>query len=197
VLSLHLTILRSIALISQYKYLIVLPIAIAEGPTISAISGFLSSTHILNVFVVLPLLMVADLIGDSIYYLIGATGGKKLIEKYGHKFKMPEARMNKVKQSFEQNGGKILLFGKTQPYGSLVLLLSGAAKMDFKNFLFYNFIGTVPKTILFFMVGYLFGYGVINNFVSYAGEVSIALGIFLLIGYFFLVRRLSAKENII
>jgi membrane protein DedA with SNARE-associated domain len=146
---------------------------------------------------VLPLLIVADLIGDIIYYLIGVTGGKKLIEKYGHKFKLPEERMNTIKQSFKDNGGKILFFGKTQPYGSLILLLSGAAKMDFRKFVLYNFIGTVPKTILFFTVGYLFGYGVINNFVSYVGIISIILGLLLLVAYFLLIKKLSSKENLI
>jgi membrane protein DedA with SNARE-associated domain len=146
---------------------------------------------------VFVLLVLADLLGDSIYYYLGATGGKTIIKKYGHKFKMPQERMERIEKSFQNHGWKILAFGKTQPYGALILILAGAAKYNYKKFFIYNATATIPKTLVFFMIGYIFGYGAVNNYIGYAGFASVLLAVLLALAYFFLIKKFRSQKNLL
>jgi membrane protein DedA with SNARE-associated domain len=70
-------------LIVVHKYLILLPIAIIEGPMITIIAGFLASLGILDFFIVYAIAVFGNLIGDNIYYWIGRLGEQEFISRYG------------------------------------------------------------------------------------------------------------------
>src|SRR6185295_20205952 len=65
-----------LGILEHYKYLVIFPIAVIEGPIIIVISGFLVYMGFLNVYVAYVVLVVADTIGDSLYYLVGKYWGR-------------------------------------------------------------------------------------------------------------------------
>lgn len=157
--------------ILQYKYAIIFPITIVEGPIITIISGFLAAHGYLNVFILYPILVLGDLTGDLLYYFIGLFGGKNFITKWGNLVGLTNQKLEKLEQHFEKRGGKILIFGKiSHGIGSGILMAAGLAKMPIKDFLWFNLLGTLPKSLLLLVVGYYFGqaYQQINAYFDYA-----------------------------
>lgn len=181
--------------IQRYGYLIIFPIAVIEGPVISIISGFLLYSGIFNFFVLYPLLVAADLAGDSLYYVIGRFGGRRLISKFGNKFGIGEERLFALEQKFDKHHWKIIAIGKTQAIGSLILMSAGVARARFGAFLRYNLYATLPKTLLFVAIGYFFGHGVsqISGTTSFIGWASIGASLLLVVGY--VIFRIYIKKH--
>ena len=67
-----------LALLIQYKYLILFPIIVIEGPFATIVSGFLVSLGIFNVFIAYPIIILGDLASDSIFYFVGRFGSKSI-----------------------------------------------------------------------------------------------------------------------
>ena len=74
-----------IALLLQYKYFFLFPIAIIEGPIISILAGVLIARGVMDPWVSYTLLVLGDLIGDGFYYAIGRFGGRPVLNKWGHR----------------------------------------------------------------------------------------------------------------
>ena len=171
---------KTLLLIETYKYFILLPLSILEGPIVAIISGFLISFDKLNFFLTFIILILGDLVGDAIHYAIGYYGKKKF----------------KNIKPYLENPIRTLVLGKLMlGVGGLILINSGAAKYPFNKFLFYNFIATLIKTFLLLVIGFYFG----KNYVlfdSYFGKITI---IFLLISFFVILQyymRHRKNENI-
>jgi len=75
---------KIIGLLIAYKYAIIFPVAVIEGPAISIIAGYLGQSGYLNVFFVYVLIVLGDMFGDTIYYAIGRFGGLYFIKRWNH-----------------------------------------------------------------------------------------------------------------
>ena len=94
-------------------------------------------------------------------------------------------RVQKLESHFDKHTVKTLVFGKwTQALGSVVLVSAGVAKIPFKKFVIFNFLPTLPKSLVFVLIGYFFGYAYvqINHYINYG---SIALGVIVFVFLFF------------
>lgn len=185
-------------LVSVYKYILLFPIAVIEGPIISVIGGFLSSKMILIGWLAYAVLTVGDVTGDAIYYAIGRYGGRRLAERWGKFLRITPKRLAAAEIHFEKNGGKTLLFGKTNAWGGVILIAAGISKMRFWKFIMYNLLGTMIKTLLLFLVGYYFGqaYTLINHYLGLAAAITTSVFTLLIILYFYIRnRKKNAKLN--
>lgn len=187
-----------IALIAKYKYLIIFPIAVLEGPLISIIAGFLTYAGYLNAYFAFLLLVLADLVGDSFYYSIGRFGRTGFIHKYGRYIGINEERVKNLEEQFTHHHWKIIAIGKTQAIGSLILVAAGLANAPYKKFLQYNLLATIPKTALFILVGYFFGHGYqeITAFSNSFGLASIVLSLALIVFYVAFRLYLKGKNRL-
>ena len=154
-----------------YKYLLLFPIAVLEGPIISVIVGFLVSGHLFNLWIAYSVLVVADLVGDTMYYFIGFWGGKPFVRRWGYLFGLSVDKLTKAEQAFKDHPKKLLFFSKTQAWGSVVLATAGLVKMPYWKFLWANFIVTLFKSGLLMLVGYYAGesYAAIDRDLKYLG----------------------------
>jgi len=66
-----------------YKYLVLYPIMVFEGPIITIIAGFFVSIGHLNGPAVFMVLIVGDVTGDSLYYTIGRWGKGLTLTRLG------------------------------------------------------------------------------------------------------------------
>jgi len=175
----------------------VFPIAVVEGPIISVLSGFLVGNGVFNMYIAFLVLLAGDVVGDSIYYAIGRYGGLSLIKKIGPYIGVTEERMEKLRDRFHRHDWKLLLFAKTQAIGSIVLVTSGIVKMPFWRFIFYNTIGSIPKIMLFMVIGFYFGraYLLINTYMGYFAIAWLVLAILMIILYFYLRKYIQDKNK--
>lgn len=164
-----------------YKYILLFPVAVIEGPIISIIAGFFTSQGHLDFFTTLCILVVADMVGDTLYYCIGYFGRHKLLNRWGHYIGLNPGRLEYLEKHFHHHSGKTLLIGKiTQVAGGGILVAAGAAKMPYGKFMFFNVVATIPKSLALLVVGYYFGeaYAEIDRYVRYGEEILFGMFIF-------------------
>ncbi|MFA7319733.1 MAG: DedA family protein [Parcubacteria group bacterium] len=175
----------------QYKYLIFFPLVVIEGPIVTVAAGFLAYLGYFNVYILYLVAVAGDIVGDVLYYSIGYFGGKRIMSN-GRFLWIKVEQVQKIKNHFDNHFGKTLLFGKwTHSVGGAILVASGIVRVPLKKFIKFNFIGTVPKTLVFLLVGYYFGHAY-AKIDTYFGYITIAMLFLIITGatsYYFTRKR--------
>jgi membrane protein DedA with SNARE-associated domain len=177
-------------LLARYGYAVLLPIAVVEGPAITIIAGAMVAAGELDALTTFALLVAADLVGDAIYYSIGRFGHAPMVQRIGKWLALTPERLAPLEKRFRENDWKLLMIGKTQALGSLILYFAGVSKIPFLRFMGLNLIGTIPKVIVFELAGFFLGKSLVHTD-RYIDLVTIAffvLAMALLLLYW-LVRR--------
>ena len=188
-------------LVLTYKYIILLPIAVVEGPIITIIGGFLASQGILNAELVYVIVVLGDLIGDTIYYAMGKFAGRSFIRRFGKYLGITLEREQRLEETIKKHTGKTLLFGKlTHVAGFALLIGAGMAEVPYDKYLWFNFLGTLPKSLILLLIGIYFGqaYEELNHDINYAGFIGIMLFIILFLLYYLtkLLKERLRKDGI-
>ena len=145
-------------LISNYGIAILAPLAVIEGPIVTIIAAYLASQSLLRLSDVIVCVILADLVGDGLHYALGRYGLNKLSPKWRNRFGLSRGRLATLIRAFRKNGVRMVLIGKiTHAAGFAVLIAAGAARMPFGRFILANLVATIPKSLAFVAVGYLFG----------------------------------------
>lgn len=184
-----------IFLLTAYKYIFLFPVAVFEGPIITVIAGFLSSLGHLNVFIVYAVVVVADVVGDIVYYVLGYYGRQRFIERWGRFLGITMERVERLEKHFAQHSGKTLIIGKlSHAIGTVVLVAAGIANVPFWKFVWYNFIATLPKSLVILLIGFYFGktYIKINTYLDYTAIGTIAITVIFIMIYF-VMKKVSKK----
>lgn len=172
-----------------YKYLAIFPVAVFEGPIITITAGFLSSIGQLNFWLAFLVVVMGDLVGDTVYYSIGRFGREKFMLKYGKYFGLNETRVVLVERHFQTHPWKTFLFGKAaHGTGSLILAAAGLSGLPYLKFLGYNIPTTLIKSFVLMLIGYYFGYAHyhIDKYFRYSSFI--LLGGIILAAIYFLRR---------
>jgi membrane protein DedA with SNARE-associated domain len=182
----HLTAIHLFLLLLQYGYFLLFPIAVIEGPIAAIVAGALVASGALNLYVVILVLVFADLVGDLLYYSLGRWGHVRFLENLIEKIGITNERLEPLTHNFKKNSRKLLLIGKTQGLGSIILYFAGVAKMPLPRFIGWNLVGTLPKVIIFVTVGYFFGQSLIQSqhAIDYFTLSSFGIALVLIVFYF-------------
>ncbi len=180
-------------LLNAYGDFILFPLVVLEGPVVTVIAGFLSSVGVFSLIPTFLTIVVADLTGDVFYYSLGRWWLTSALTKLTNLFKVNPKIIDKLEGDLRTNKGKVLFLGKlSHIFGVPILMAAGHAKIPLPEFIWYNFLATVPKSLIFIMVGYLLG-STINNYNKYVNLT--ILGIFaltlLIIAVNYFVKRFS------
>lgn len=178
--------------LSVYTYSILFPIAVIEGPIITVIAGFLASTGTINPIIAYTVIVIADLVGDTVYYALGRWGREGLVRRWGKYVGVTSEGVKQLETHFENHAVKTLMIGKaTHAIGSVILFAAGVAKVPYSTFIWANLIPTLPKTLALLVLGYYFGkaYASINNYFDYTAVVMIALAVACVLIYRALYKR--------
>ena len=191
-----------IALVLQYKYMILLPIAFVEGPIIMFLGGTL---YHFGYFELIPLyfpLLVGDLLADFFWYGLGYYASRPLLKKYGHFLSITEEVFNKIEQLFHHHQIKILFISKiTMGFGFALatLIAAGASHVPFKKYATINLLGGFIWTGLLMALGYFFGdlYSKINEEFRLVSILSVLVAIsFILYGVRKYLRNRLLKNKL-
>ena len=150
-----------IAWLIAYRYAIVYPLTIGFGPPVVLISGFLLRLGVFSFWPIYILVLMGDLTGDVVWYLVGRHGARKLIRKYGHWFSVTENNVDTAEKFFHKHQTKILFISKlTTGFGFAVatLIAAGAAKVPFKKYMTINILGGFIWVGFLVATGYFFGH---------------------------------------
>lgn len=113
-------------------------------------SGAIASLQHINYFVILPVSVVAGLLGTSFCYIVGRIGGGALIDKLVIKFPKAGNGIQSSREKFSKYGGFAVCIGRLIPIcRTYIAFIAGAAKQNPITFLVCSFFGiTVWNAIL-------------------------------------------------
>lgn len=160
-------------------------IIIIPSEGILATAGILASNGTFTIGKAILTGVAGSVFCAVIIYSMGYYGGKAFIKKYGKYFFMKEKDIEKSDKWFEKYGMKAALFGRFFPIiRTFISLPIGIAKLNFKKFLLYTTIGSIPWTVLFVLSGYYLG----ENYTKLSSIVNIfKIPIFVILVLFLLV----------
>ncbi|MFA6353340.1 MAG: VTT domain-containing protein [Candidatus Paceibacterota bacterium] len=182
-----------IQLLLTYKYLILIPLSIVEGPIVSVIAGFLTTLNIFNPLLVFLVMVAGDIVGDAIFYFIGYKG-KKLF-KY---FNIREEKIEKAKIYFQENHKKAIAASKIMwGIGTAGLIAAGALHISYKKYFKTCALYSLAQSFVMIMLGIFFGqaYIIIGKYFDYyAAGISILVMATVLFFIFIKKYKQNRKE---
>ena len=102
--------------------------------------------------------MIGGMAGSIFAYAVGATGGRKFVDKYGKYFFIKKSHVDLAQKWFDKYGIRAVFFSRMLPVvRTFISLPAGFARVNFKQFLFYTFAGSLPWTALILYAGILLG----------------------------------------
>lgn len=102
--------------------------------------------------------MIGGMVGSIFAYVVGATGGRKFVDKYGKYFLIKKSHVDLAQKWFDKYGVRAVFFSRMLPVvRTFISLPAGFARVNFKQFLFYTFAGSLPWTALILWAGVLLG----------------------------------------
>lgn len=121
-----------------------------------AAGALAASTGAMNPWLLIPLLFVAAVLGDTVNYHIGKYIGPRVFE-IESRF-INKKHLMATQKFFEKHGGKTIIFARFVPFArTFAPFVAGASHMNYKYFLSYNVIGGLCWISSFVILGYLFG----------------------------------------
>ncbi len=145
-------------LLLAWKYFILFPLMVIEGPIVTLIAGFLISEKYLNFFITFVICVTGDLSGDSVYYAIGRFVKPSFRDKYGKYIGLDAERLDKIDYYFRHHPHKTFALGKlAHGVGTAVLVGAGIMKVPFYKFIWGNLLPTMVKSLILLTMGYYFG----------------------------------------
>lgn len=102
--------------------------------------------------------MIGGMAGSIFAYVVGATGGRKFVDKYGKYFFVKKSHVDLAQKWFDKYGIRAVFFSRMLPVvRTFISLPAGFARVNFKQFLFYTFAGSLPWTALIIWAGLMLG----------------------------------------
>ena len=170
-------------------------VPIPAGTLLVASSAFASQGY-LNVTLLLFVVVIANILGDSLLYWIARLYGKKYLSRIGFIKKILDSKnFNLIGGKINKNPGLIIFISRFEVISTLTLnLICGISKTSYKKFLVFEILGTFANVVFYSTLGYFFGnsWQAVNKLI---GDFSIIF--FLLIALFVSLfwKKIIAKLN--
>lgn len=164
------------AVIGDYGILVLAPLALIEGPVATLVAAYMASRGMLSLSGVLIIVILADVIGDSLLYAIGRNALTRLSPGLRARLGITPLRVAQCGALFDRRGVWVLVFGKlTHISGFAILIAAGASRMPFAVFMLTNLVATIPKTLTLIALGYFLGSRMdrITDWFSYATALAL------------------------
>ena len=131
-----------------------------------AIGVIAATTGKLSLIIVIPLLILAALLGDNLNYFVGHKFGELIKQKKKILF-LKREYIEKTEVFFEKNGGKAVIMARFVPIvRTIAPFVAGAGSMKYKNYILNCILGAVLWVAGITLLGYFLGQFEIvkNNF---------------------------------
>ncbi len=115
-------------------------------------------TNVTKWWIMLPVIIIAVVVGDSVLYCIGRFGGTRLLANgWVQRRILPPDRQAKIVENFHKNGIMILLGARLTPgLRSPVFLMAGVLQMPVRRFLLADLLYAIPGVNILFWLSYVF-----------------------------------------
>jgi membrane-associated protein len=152
--------------VGQWLYVIAAFLAFAEaailvgmvlpGETALLVAGYFCHEGVLQLWIMIPVAIIAAIVGDSVGFEFGRKYGPGLRRsRFGRR--VGEERWSTVDRFLHRHGGKSVLFGRlTALLRALVPSMAGMSGMHYRTFLLWNAIGGTIWATSCILLGWAF-----------------------------------------
>jgi membrane-associated protein len=136
------------------------------GDSLLFVAGTVAGAGSMNVHLLVVLLLLAAVLGDSLNYAIGHYIGPKVF-RFEDSWFFKKAYVERTHRFFERHGGKTIVLARFVPIiRTYAPFVAGIGAMDYRRFLLFNVTGAVLWVASLTYAGYFFGNlpAVKNNF---------------------------------
>ena len=133
--------------------------------------------------------IAACTVGDNLGYLLGHRGGRRLLERYQHIFRVKDRTIRRGERLFERHGHVAIFFARFI-FGMRVIAgpLAGVLRMPWRQLVIFNFLGASLWVTAVSLVGYFFG-SEWDTLVKVMGRVNLVIAIVVLAALVFVWHR--------
>jgi len=126
------------------------------GDSLLFAAGAFAALGSLNLWLLLLILMIAAVGGDTANYWIGHFFGEKIIKH--PKVPIKEEHIVQTEEFFKKHGGKTIILARFVPIvRTFAPFVAGIGKMHYGYFITYNVVGGFLWVLMFTLAGYFFG----------------------------------------
>lgn len=113
----------------------------------------------MNVWLLMIILLIAAVSGDSLNYSIGKNVGMRMVNfKMFGKQPVKQEHIDKTHQFYEKYGSKTIVIARFVPIvRTLAPFVAGIGQMNYKTFIFYNIVGAIFWVFGITLAGYFLG----------------------------------------
>lgn len=167
VLALDQTLAQIAAQYGPWLYLLLFVIIFAEtglvvfpilpGDSLLFIAGTVVASGSLDIHVLVVILIIAAILGDTVNYAIGHYIGPRVYDKPDSRW-FKQEHLRRTQEFYDRYGGFTIIIGRFVPIvRTFAPFLAGVAGMSYRRFLSFNVIGGVLWISSLCYAGYLFG----------------------------------------
>ena len=125
-----------------------------------AVGATIAKVGILNIWLMIPLMIIAVLLGDNVNYFMGKFIGNRLFESenlFLKKF-LKREYLTKTEDFYEKNGGKTVIIARFVPIiRTFAPFVAGIGAMDYRKYIGYCIAGGIFWVTGLTLLGYYFG----------------------------------------
>lgn len=124
------------------------------GDSLLVVLGIVAQIGGWNLWPFLIGLSAAAVVGDTVGYWIGYKAGPAIFSRPSSRF-FKQEYLQRARAFYEKHGGKTIIFARFIPIvRTFVPVVAGAAKMEYRTFLFYNVFGGIGWIVSMILFGY-------------------------------------------
>jgi membrane-associated protein len=126
------------------------------GDSLLFAAGAIAALGSLNVWLLIVLLMIAAILGDTVNYWIGDFIGPRAFS--GKVPFLQQRHLQRTQNFYDKYGGKTIILARFVPIvRTFAPFVAGVGTMNYSRFLTYNVVGGVAWVLIFTLLGYFFG----------------------------------------
>jgi membrane protein DedA with SNARE-associated domain len=120
--------------------------------------GYLAATGRITLLQAIMAGQLGGLAGSIVAYAVGRWGGRDWLLRWGRYILISEREIETADRWFEKRGEWTVFLGRLLPgIRTFISLPAGIAQMSFGRFLLYSFLGMLPWSYIFTLLGFRLG----------------------------------------
>jgi membrane-associated protein len=124
------------------------------GDSLLVVLGIVAQLSGWNLWPFLACLCAAAVIGDTVGYWIGWKAGPAIFKRPDSRF-FKQEYLQRARAFYEKHGGKTIIIARFIPIvRTFVPVVAGAARMEYRTFLFYNVFGGIGWIVSMVLFGF-------------------------------------------
>lgn len=132
------------------------------GDSLLVTAGLFAAKGDLNIYLLITLLSVAAISGDSLGYFIGSKAGKALFHKEDSRF-FKKKYLLAANDFYEKHGSRTIVIARFVPIiRTFAPVVAGVAQMRYRRFLSYNVFGGLLWVSSMSLLGFFLGKSIPN-----------------------------------